>query len=57
MAYIDPKDILKSLLLAGASQKKETDAIRTLDAYSFIIRRLADQALDLHWLVHLAMQN
>ncbi|KAK6592352.1 kinesin light chain [Botrytis cinerea] len=37
--------------------KKEIDAIGTLDAYSFIIKRAADQALDLHRLVHLATRN
>ena len=57
MACIDPKDIPQSLLPAGASRKKETDAIGTLDAYSFIIRRPADLALDLHRLVHLATRN
>jgi tetratricopeptide (TPR) repeat protein len=57
MACITPKDIPQSLLPPGPSQKKATDAIGTLDAYSFIIRRLADQALDLHRLVHLATRN
>jgi len=57
MACINPKDIPQSLLPAGASRKKETDAIGTLDAYSFIIRRPADLALDLHRLVHLATRN
>jgi GTPase SAR1 family protein len=57
MACIDPKDIPQSLLPAGASRKKETDAIRTLDAYSFITRRPADLALYLHQIVHLATRN
>ncbi|APA10080.1 hypothetical protein sscle_05g048500 [Sclerotinia sclerotiorum 1980 UF-70] len=57
MACIDPKDIPQSLLPAGRSRKKEIDAIGTLDAYSFIIKRVADQALDLHRLVHLATRN
>lgn len=57
MACIDPKDIPQSLLPAGPSRKKETDAIGTLDAYSFIIKRPADLALDLHRLVHLATRN
>ena len=48
MACIDPKDIPQSLLLADTSRKKEIEAIRTLKAYSFIIKRLADLALDLH---------
>ncbi|KAF2194690.1 HET-domain-containing protein [Zopfia rhizophila CBS 207.26] len=57
MACIYPKDIPQSLLPAGRSRKKETDAIGTLDAYSFIIRRPAGLALDLHRLVHLATRN
>jgi hypothetical protein len=47
MAYIDLKDIPQSLLLVGAFRKKEMDAIGTLNAYSFIIRRPVDLALDL----------
>lgn len=57
MACIDPKDIPQSLLPPGLSRTKETDAIGTLDAYSFIIKRSTDEALDLHRLVHLAMRN
>jgi hypothetical protein len=33
------------------------DAIGTLDAYSFIAKRPADQAVDIHRLVHLATRN
>ncbi|EDO00634.1 hypothetical protein SS1G_14521 [Sclerotinia sclerotiorum 1980 UF-70] len=55
---IDPKEIPESDLPAGRSGKKEDKiAIGTLDAYSFIIKRVADQALDLHRLVHLATRN
>ena len=57
MSCVDPKDIPQSLLQPGPSRKKETDAIGTLDAYSFISRRMVDLALDLHRLVHLAMRN
>jgi hypothetical protein len=57
MACIDAKDIPQSLLPAGASRKKEVDAIGTLEAYSFIIKRATDAALDLHRLVHLATRN
>ncbi|KAH6714091.1 hypothetical protein BKA61DRAFT_551433 [Leptodontidium sp. MPI-SDFR-AT-0119] len=57
MACIDPKDIPQSLLPAGASRKKAVDAIGTLEAYSFIIKRAADLAVDLHRLVHLATRN
>jgi GTPase SAR1 family protein len=57
IACIGPKDIPRALLLIGSSQKKEIDAIGTLDAYSFILRRSADEYLDLHRLVHLAIRN
>ncbi|KAG4430946.1 hypothetical protein IFR05_013568 [Cadophora sp. M221] len=57
MACIDPKDMPQSLLPAGASRKKGVDAIGTLEAYSFIIKRAADLAIDLHRLVHLATRN
>jgi len=57
MACVDLKDVPQSLLPPGPSWKKEMDAIGTLDAYSFIIRRSADLALDIHWLVHLATRS
>jgi tetratricopeptide (TPR) repeat protein len=57
MACIDSKDIPQSLLPAGLSRKKEADAIGTLDAYSFILKRSADRTLDIHRLVHLATRN
>jgi tetratricopeptide (TPR) repeat protein len=57
MACIDSKDIPQSLLPVSPSRKKEIDAVGTLDAYSFITKRSADQALDLHRLVHLAIRN
>ena len=57
MACVEPKDIPQSLLPPGASRKREIDAIGTLTAYSFITRRPADMALDLHRLVHLATRN
>jgi tetratricopeptide (TPR) repeat protein len=57
MACIDSRDIPQSLLPPGISRKKEMEAIGTLTAYSFITRRPADLALDLHRLVHLATRN
>ncbi|CAN9472976.1 unnamed protein product [Alternaria alternata] len=57
MSCIDPKGIPQSLLPPAQSRKKETDAIGTLDAYSFVSKRAADEALDVHRLVHLAMRN
>jgi tetratricopeptide (TPR) repeat protein len=57
MACVDPKGIPQSLLPPGPSRKKEIDAIGALYAYSFISRRPADLAIDLHRLVHLATRN
>lgn len=57
MSCVDPKNIPQSLLPLGLSRKKEIDAIGTLYGYSFISRRPADLALDLHRLVHLATRN
>lgn len=57
MSCVAPKDIPQSLLPPGPSRKKEIEAIGTLDAYSFVNRRVADNVLDMHRLVHLAMRN
>ena len=57
MCCIDLKDIPQSLLPPGSSRKKEIEAIGTLNAYSFINRRPANQALDLHRLIHLSTRN
>lgn len=57
MAYVELKDIPQSLLPPGPTRKKELDAIRTLNAYSFVTRRPADIALDLYRLVHLSTRN
>ena len=57
MSCVEPRDIPESLLPAGPSRKKEMDAIGTLNAYSFVTRRPAGSALDLHRLVHLATRN
>jgi len=57
MACIDWKAIPQSLLPAGASRKKESEAIGTLLAYSFIIQRGTAMAFDLHRLVQLATRN
>ena len=57
MACIDPKEIPQPLLPTGPSRKKETDAIGTLNAYSFVVRRSANLTIDLHRLVHLATRN
>ena len=57
MSCIDPKNIPQSLLPPGRSRTEEVKAIGTLKAYSFIIRRPTDLALDMHRLVHLATRN
>ncbi|OCK74986.1 HET-domain-containing protein, partial [Lepidopterella palustris CBS 459.81] len=57
MACIDRKDIPQFLLPAGASHRKEIEAIGTLVAYSFIVKRGEPTAFDLHRLVHLASRN
>jgi hypothetical protein len=57
MACIDRKDILQSLLPAGASRKKEMEALGTLKAYSFIIQRSEAMVFDLFRLVHLVTRS
>ncbi|CAO2649239.1 Nn.00g066240.m01.CDS01 [Neocucurbitaria sp. VM-36] len=57
MACIDAKDIPQSLLPPGQSRMAQLSAIGTLSAYSFVTRRAADEALDVHRLVHLATRN
>ncbi|KAH8645396.1 acyl transferase/acyl hydrolase/lysophospholipase [Xylariales sp. PMI_506] len=57
MACVEAKDIPQSLLPPGPSRKKEKDAIGTLTAYSFIIKRSIDDRFDIHRLVHLATRN
>jgi tetratricopeptide (TPR) repeat protein len=57
MSCVDPKEIPQSLLPPGSSRKEETEAIGTLDAYSFVSRRPGNPVLDLHRLVHLATRN
>jgi len=56
-ACMSPKSVPLSLLPPGSSKKEETDALGTLDAYSFIFRQSAAQAFDIHRLVHLATRS
>jgi hypothetical protein len=56
MCCINWRNIPQSLL-PPAQSRKETDAIGTLNAYSFVIRRSADKSLDLHQLMHLVTRN
>jgi hypothetical protein len=55
-ACVDRKDIPLDLLEALSLEEKE-DAIKTLSGYALITRRPADSALDLHRLVHRALQE
>lgn len=57
MSCLDANDIPQSLLPPAQSRKKETDAIETSNAYSFVSRRPRNQSLDLHSLVHLVTQD
>ncbi|RYO93045.1 hypothetical protein DL762_001308 [Monosporascus cannonballus] len=57
MACVDAKDIPQSLLPPGQSRKKEVDAMGTLQGYSFLAKRSADSAVNIHRLVHLATRN
>jgi tetratricopeptide (TPR) repeat protein len=57
ISCVDPTDIPRSLLPPASSRKRETEAIGTLSAYSFVRERPADHSLDLHRLVHLATRN
>jgi tetratricopeptide (TPR) repeat protein len=57
MACIEPKHIPRSILLPGASRKKEVDAIGILIAYGFVIKDRSNEFLNLHRLVHLATRN
>lgn len=54
---IDRKDIPQLLLPDDEALKKKLEAIGTLKAYSFIIKRGEGMVFDLHRLVHLATRN
>ncbi|KAF2819853.1 kinesin light chain [Ophiobolus disseminans] len=55
-ACVDRKDILLDLLEAASPQARE-DAINVLDRYALVTRRPAESALDVHRLVHYALQE
>jgi tetratricopeptide (TPR) repeat protein len=57
MACVDPTDIPLALLPMTSPCEKGIDAIGTLDAYSFVTKRTAQSALDIHRLVHLSTRN
>ncbi|KAF1814208.1 HET-domain-containing protein, partial [Eremomyces bilateralis CBS 781.70] len=56
-ACVEPKEIPQCLFPPGPSRKKETDAIGTLHAYSFLSKHPAGLTVDLHRLVHVAARN
>ena len=57
MACVEAKDIPLSLLPPGQSRRKEIEAIGTLQAYSFIVKRPTVLTVNIHRLVHLATRN
>ena len=57
MACVDPTDIPLALLPTTSPYEKGIHAIGTLEAYSFVTKRTAQSALDLHRLVHLSTRN
>ncbi|OJJ80604.1 uncharacterized protein ASPGLDRAFT_38966 [Aspergillus glaucus CBS 516.65] len=57
MACVDPKDIPQSILVQGLLRSKQTNAIGTLDAYSFIKKHNDSMMFDMHRLVHLATRG
>ena len=57
MACIDRKDIPLALLPTASPLQKGLNPVGILEAYSFITKRPAESAVDLHRLVHLATRN
>jgi UDP-2,3-diacylglucosamine pyrophosphatase LpxH len=55
-ACVYQKDISLELLEAHSFHDKE-NAIKLLDAYALVIRRPAESAIDVHWLVHRALRG
>jgi tetratricopeptide (TPR) repeat protein len=57
MACINPRNIPQSLLLSRVSDKKETEALGILKAYSFVSEEPKTKDLTLHRLVYLATRT
>jgi tetratricopeptide (TPR) repeat protein len=57
MACVDRNDVPLALLPAASPCEKGIHAVGTLDAYSFVTKRTAESALDLHRLVHVSTRN
>jgi hypothetical protein len=57
MACVDQNDVPLDLLPATSPREKGVSAVEILNAYSFITKRTAESALDLHQLVHVSTRN
>jgi hypothetical protein len=57
MACVDRNDVPLTLLPAASLHEQGIHAVGTLDAYSFVTKRTAESALDLHRLVHVSTRN
>jgi hypothetical protein len=55
-ACVDRKDISFKLLEAASTQTRE-DALRLLNKYALVTRRLAESAINIHRLVHQALRK
>jgi tetratricopeptide (TPR) repeat protein len=54
MACVDRNDIPLEILPTARTYEQGISAVATLDAYSFVTKRTAESALDLHRLVHVS---
>ncbi|KAH7326971.1 hypothetical protein BKA65DRAFT_608042 [Rhexocercosporidium sp. MPI-PUGE-AT-0058] len=57
IACVNPMDVPLALLPTTSPREKGIDAVGTLVAYSFVTKRTAESAVDLHRLVHLSTRN
>ncbi|OCK75835.1 HET-domain-containing protein, partial [Lepidopterella palustris CBS 459.81] len=57
MACVDRNDVPLTLLPAASPHEQGIHAVGTLAAYSFVTKRTAESALDLHRLVHVSTRN
>jgi hypothetical protein len=57
IACVDRNDVPLALLPVATPREQGIHAIGTLDAYSFVTKRTAELALNLHQLVHVSTRN
>jgi tetratricopeptide (TPR) repeat protein len=57
MACVDRNDVPLALLPVALPRGKGSSAVETLNAYSFVTKRTAESALDLHQLVHTSTRS